>query len=210
MAGQGLGARGEVTPHKITDRERRARALTLRKSGQGYQQIADTIVCRSCGHNPHGGGSGACSSEFCSCTSNDPGRLYSREEAARRAVKTALKEITTVPATELLQLELERLDTLQQAAWVRALKGNVEAYRNVLRTMERRAKYLGLDDFDRRMARLEEAKGRADEKVVDQLQTLLMGVLGRLDLPPDAQYLAPQIMAEELDRLGYAQHEEDD
>ena len=67
-----------------------------------------------------------------------------------------------------------------------------------------------LDDFDRRMARLEEAKGRADEKVVDQLQTLLMAVLGRLDLPPDAQYLAPQIMAEELDRLGYAQHEEDD
>ena len=114
-----------------------------------------------------------------------------------------------MPATELLQLELERLDTLQQAAWVWALKGNAEAYRNVLRTMERRAKYLGLDDFDRRMARLEEAKGRADEKVVDQLQTLLMAGLGRLDLPPDAQYLAPQIMAEELDRLGYAKHEED-
>ena len=29
----------------------------------------------------------------------------------------------------LLQLELERLDTLQQAAWVPALKGNAEAYR---------------------------------------------------------------------------------
>lgn len=203
-----LGARGEITRRKITDRQRRARALALRKSGQGYAQIAETLICVECGHNPHT--ERGCGSDYCECRGTERGRLYASQSSARRAVKTALLEVTTVPATELLQLELERLDTLQQAAWVRALKGNAEAYRNVLRTMERRAKYLGLDDFDRRMARLEEAKGRADEKVVDQLQTLLMAVLGRLDLPPDAQYLAPQIMAEELDRLGYAQHEEDD
>ena len=203
----GVGGRAAAIPKKINDRERRARALTLRKAGKTNQEIADTIICTACGHQSHDAVA-ACSNPYCDCTESIPGRLYANERNARRAIQTALREITTVPAAELLQLELERLDTLQQAAWVPALKGNAEAYRNVLRTMERRAKYLGLDDFERRMAQLIEAQSKADENVVDQLQALMMAVLARLELPPDVQYVAPQIMAEELERLGYANEKE--
>lgn len=203
MAGRGLGARSETAPRKITTRERRAKALALRKAGKSFAEIAETPICSNCGHGPHGDVS-VCGLRFCECRHSETGRLYSQDSAARRAVKQALQEVVTVPAEELLALELERLDTLQQSAWVPALKGNAEQYRNVIRTMERRAKYLGLDDFDRRMAQMEDANARADERVVDQLQQLVGAVLARLDLPPDAQYAAPQILAEELDRLGYA------
>ena len=203
----GIGGRADAIPKKINDRERRGRALTLRKAGKTNREIADTVICTACAHQPHAGVP-VCSSPQCDCTTNVPGKLYANERNVRRAIQTALREITIVPAAELLQLELERLDTLQQAAWVPALTGNQEAFRNVLRTMERRAKYLGLDDFERRMAQLIEAQSKADENVVDQLQALMMAVLARLELPPDVQYVAPQIMAEELERLGYANEKE--
>lgn len=206
MAGRPIGARADATPKKITDRERRAKALTLRKAGNSYQQIADTEICSKCGHASHPDVR-VCGYKFCECEQSVSGRLYSAASAARRAVKHALAEVITVPAEELLQLELERLDTLQQAAWVPALKGNAEQYRNVLRTMERRSKYLGLDDFDRRLREFEDAAARADERIVDQIEALVGAVLARLDLPPDAQWQAPQIIAEELARLGLAEGE---
>ena len=84
------------------------------------------------------------------------------------------------------------------------MAGDPQSYQNVLRTMERRAKLLGLDDFDRRMARLEEVQSRAAENVVDQFEELVGRVFARLELPPDAAYRAPQILREELERAGYA------
>lgn len=79
-----LGARGEITRRKITDRQRRARALALRKSGQGYVQIAETLICVECGHNPHT--ERGCGSDYCECRGTERGRLYASQSSARRAV----------------------------------------------------------------------------------------------------------------------------
>jgi len=48
-------------------------------------------------------------------------------------------------AKELLALELSRLDQMMQALWPKARRGHLGAIDRVLRVMERRSRYLGLD-----------------------------------------------------------------
>lgn len=70
---------------------------------------------------------------------------YAASGAAYTAVATAIKDITRAPAEELRTLELERLDALMLAVWNKAKAGDYKAVDTVLRIMDRRAKYLGLD-----------------------------------------------------------------
>lgn len=70
---------------------------------------------------------------------------YDNRGSAWKAVDAALKEITAEPAAEVRQLELERLDALLLSLWKQARGGNLGAVDRVLRLMERRSKYLGLD-----------------------------------------------------------------
>jgi hypothetical protein len=67
-----------------------------------------------------------------------PGNAY-------RLVQQALKDTYREPADEVRKLELERLDRLTRAIWPRAIGGDGESIDRVLRLMQRRAKYLGLD-----------------------------------------------------------------
>ena len=46
---------------------------------------------------------------------------------------------------EIVELELMRLDKLQLLEWRKAQKGDGKAVQNILKIMERRASYLGLD-----------------------------------------------------------------
>lgn len=97
-------------------RERMARALRLRESGASYEQIAKTI-----------------------------------EVSRRQAwldVQDALKEITREPAETVLTLELARLDDLFLSVMtrIRADRSNMKAVDTALRIMDRRSKYLGLDN----------------------------------------------------------------
>lgn len=193
-----LGARATATPSKVRHAERAARALALRAAGRTFAQIARTPVCVECIHDPH---EDACPAPHCLCDAPEAGVLYSQESAARRAVQRALRAVETIPAAELLALELARCDELQAAAWPAALAGDWEAHRQVLRTMERRARLLGLDDFERSVAAFVEAQATADDRLIDQFHGVFVAVLGRLDLPPDAQYSAPQILGEELAKL---------
>jgi DNA-binding transcriptional MerR regulator len=64
---------------------------------------------------------------------------------AYRLIQSALKETLREPADEVRKLELERLDRLTRAIWQRAVGGDGESIDRVLRLMQRRAKYLGLD-----------------------------------------------------------------
>lgn len=64
---------------------------------------------------------------------------------AYRLVRDALKEVTREPAEEVLILELERLDRMLMGMWGQAAAGDVFAVDRVLKIMDRRAKYLGLD-----------------------------------------------------------------
>lgn len=65
------------------------------------------------------------------------------------AIKESIREITGEPASDVLQLELQRLDAMFLGLWPRARGGNVHAIDRCLRIMERRADYLGLDAADR-------------------------------------------------------------
>jgi hypothetical protein len=70
---------------------------------------------------------------------------YAHPKGAERAIIAGLRAFFREPATELLPLELERLDRLQVALWPDAIAGNVQAVMAVLRIMDRRARYCGLD-----------------------------------------------------------------
>jgi len=58
---------------------------------------------------------------------------------------SALRETLREPAEQVRALELERLDLMLVAVWPSALGGDIAAQQQVLRLMDRRARYLGLD-----------------------------------------------------------------
>lgn len=70
------------------------------------------------------------------------------ESGAYKAVVRALKRLNervTENAEEVRRMELERLDKMLRGLWPAALRGNQGAVDRVLRVMQRRAMYLGLD-----------------------------------------------------------------
>ncbi len=79
---------------------------------------------------------------------------YNSEQAAYDAVKRALERVVDVPAQELLDLELRRLDDMLRAIWTRVvgrrigdreLPAELPAVDRALRILARRAALLGLD-----------------------------------------------------------------
>jgi hypothetical protein len=71
---------------------------------------------------------------------------YKDPSGARAAYQRALKRtLQDAGSEEVREIELDRLDRLQRAAWTNALAGDVNAINTVLRIMHRRAAYLGLD-----------------------------------------------------------------
>lgn len=102
--------------------EKQAQALELRKQGKTYEDIAKALG-------------------------------YHDASGASKAVKSALDRIIREPAKDVLQLELQRLDALLETALHTVYSGggdekrdlSLDAIDRVLRIMERRAKYLGLD-----------------------------------------------------------------
>lgn len=70
---------------------------------------------------------------------------YASPSGAFYALRRALKRTLQQPADELREMEADRLDRLQAAAWAKALQGDVRAIDTVLRIMDRRAKLMGLD-----------------------------------------------------------------
>jgi hypothetical protein len=74
---------------------------------------------------------------------------YSSPQHAHRDVKTELDALVKEPAMDVLAEELDRLDKMLQGLWSEARRGNIHSVDRVLRIMERRARYLGLDAPDR-------------------------------------------------------------
>lgn len=101
---------------KINAADKRKRCVDLRKAGFSYQQIGDQV-----------------------------GLSHTQ---AFRHVKQAINELNAKileSAEEVLVLELERLDRMQIGLWPQAVQGDTRAVQSVLKIMERRARYLGLD-----------------------------------------------------------------
>lgn len=65
--------------------------------------------------------------------------------ACYNAYKRALIRTLQEPADAVREAEVARLDRLMQSVWVSALRGDVRSVDAVLRIMDRRARYLGLD-----------------------------------------------------------------
>lgn len=70
---------------------------------------------------------------------------YANKGSAHHIVMDALREVIEAPAKETLAEELARLDGMLMAFYPKAKAGNDKAAAMVLRIMDRRAKYLGLD-----------------------------------------------------------------
>ena len=105
---------------------------------------------------------------------------FTTENAANKAVLSALRREVHGEAAQLRTLEGLRLDDLHAAAWGKAMTGDPAAIGCVLRIMERRARLFGLDapqrvDLGRKNIDLDGA--------VDQLLNLAMS--GSSDDDPD-------------------------
>lgn len=74
---------------------------------------------------------------------------YSSRQHAHRDIHTALDNLVSAPAKELLAEELSRLERLLQGVWADARKGDPQKVTTVLRILDMRAKYLGLYAPDR-------------------------------------------------------------
>jgi hypothetical protein len=70
---------------------------------------------------------------------------YASKSGAFKAVIAALRQTLQEPADAVRQLELERLDAMLHAIWPSAQGGDLKAVDAVVRLMDRRARYLGLD-----------------------------------------------------------------
>jgi len=69
---------------------------------------------------------------------------YSSRQSAHRDIHTALDNLVSAPAKELLAEELSRLERLLQGVWADARKGDPHKVNTVLRILDMRARYLGL------------------------------------------------------------------
>lgn len=108
-----------TAPRRVTAAERRKQAVLMRQAGATYEAIGEKL-----GISP---------------------------QAAHKTVDKALTKTqreTSEAADKVRQLELSRLDAMQAALWLSAVKGNHGAVDRILRIMERRARYLGLDAID--------------------------------------------------------------
>lgn len=70
---------------------------------------------------------------------------YETIAGAHKAYQRALKRVEHPAAEEYLQADLERLDTMTEVYWQSALQGNLRSADMVLRIMQKRADFLGLD-----------------------------------------------------------------
>ena len=102
-------------PKKATPNQRASMAFELRKAGVPYDEIAVKLG-------------------------------YRNAKGAESAVARVLEgKYTTQDVEKVVSMELARLDALQTVAWRRAKEGDLRAIDRILKIMERRAQYLGLD-----------------------------------------------------------------
>ena len=114
----------------------------------------------------------------------------SSKSTAHRIYRRALDATVAEPAAELRQLEGARLDALQAQWWPRAVGGNVQAARIMLKIMERRARLFGLDAPQRVNVNTNEL----DAQIVDLMDQLTSAAVA------DAERAQLMAAPDELDR----------
>lgn len=125
----------EKTPKEIERSQRRSKALEMRKAGFSYEQISMELgVTKKCAFD------------------------YVEQELA------SVAKYRQEQAETLLQLELLRLDEIIKFMWVRAQSRNdPKAVEQILKAMERKARYLGLDAPEKKAIDIQITKLNDDE-----------------------------------------------
>lgn len=168
-----------ATPDNAGAKIRARKALELRAEGKSYQEIADLLG-------------------------------YSNRGTAYRTIHRALAHEVTAPARELINLELQRLDAIQEAHWAIAttpgrgkdgIMSQTRAATVVLRVQQRRAKLLGLDDWERRLVDLAERRQKLDERDSRLAVEFFTRVMNRIGLTPEQRALLADIMPAELEAI---------
>jgi len=90
-------------------------AFELRKAGASYEQVAEKLG-------------------------------YASAKSAESSIRATLaRKYKPDDVEDVVMMELARLDSLQLVAWRRAREGDLQAIDRILKIMERRSQYLGLD-----------------------------------------------------------------
>jgi len=119
--------KAKTNPQFIKTAERRAFVLELRKSGANYQQISEATIKKfGLGNLPEGWD-----------------ERYAYKDISRELDR--LNAELSQNTAETRRMELERLDSLMLGLWTKARQGNEGAVDRILKIMDRRARYLGLD-----------------------------------------------------------------
>ncbi|MCW2900946.1 MAG: hypothetical protein JWO67_3211 [Streptosporangiaceae bacterium] len=174
-------AEARNSPRRISARVKRLRAVQLKIAGATYQQIADTPT---------------------DAANGDMRALYPNRQRAFEAVDAALKETakeTEGSASELRELELQRLDSLHMSLWPatrpsRAVNceqcgstlwrdTDLQAIGRVLDVMKRRASLAGLDAADTTDERLVNVL----QQQVDLASQAMLGAMEKAGIPAEKQ-----------------------
>ena len=105
---------------------------------------------------------------------------FAHRSNARKAIQAAIKEIYEEPAKEVLSLELARLDAMLLGLYQKAKSGDVAAVDRVVRIMDRRAKYLGLDAPQETSV---EVKSDSRDRILTRLEVLAATARGTAGIP---------------------------
>ena len=113
---------------------------------------------------------------------------YASGSGALKAYMRAIKRQQKEPVEAALYMELERLDEMQAVYWEPAIQGNMRAGEFVLRIMDRRAKFLGLDAPTKIQAEVMNYDGGAGsiDAEVDRIARIIDG------LPDDSITISEQ------------------
>lgn len=123
---------------------------------------------------------------------------FNDKAAAHKAIMSELERAVKEPTEAVMALELERCDALIAAAWPDAMAGDPKAIHAILRVMDRRAKLLGLDDYEARMATVAERRVAVEEAEAIMLLQVLQRVFARLDLTEEQRALVEVVVPEEF------------
>lgn len=127
---------------------------------------------------------------------------YANRGAAHNAIMNLKRHLQMEAAEELVALEEERLDSYLFALRGGIKAGDPKAINAAVNISARRAKLRGLDDFERRMAELNERKVAMEERDAVAVATAMANVIRKLELAPEQVQLARQLVVNELQALG--------
>lgn len=113
---------------------------------------------------------------------------YASGSGALKAYMRAIKRQQKEPVEAALYMELERLDEMQAVYWDPAIQGNMRAGEFILKIMDRRAKFLGLDAPTKIQAEVMNYDGGAGsiDAEVDRIARIIDG------LPDDSITISEQ------------------